>query len=294
MEHIFTYEATSHEAGRSIEAFLKDKGYSKKLITRLRQTHMGLTIGGELVYTTHVLVPGEVLQVRVAEDAPSEHIVPTPMELDILYEDADLLVINKPADMPVHPSLGNYTNTLANGLAHYFSVRQEPFTFRTINRLDRDTTGLLIVAKHQLSACILYDMAARRQLHRTYLAAVTGCLEGKGTISAPIARQADSILTRCVDFASGESAITHYEALEYKNGYTLVQVTLETGRTHQIRVHMHHMGHPIPGDFLYNPDYTVIHRQALHSFSLEFTHPLTGKAMHFLAPLPKDMVQIFV
>ncbi len=294
MKHVFTYQASPADEAKTIETFLKEKGYSKKLITRLRQTHMGLTIGGELVYTTHRLVPGEVLQVRITEDAVSEHIVPAPMELNILYEDEDLLVINKPANMPVHPSLGNYTNTLANGLAHYFSLKQEPFTFRTINRLDRDTTGLLIVAKHSLSACILYDMAARRQLHRTYLAAVTGHMEGKGTISAPIARQPDSILTRCVDFETGESAVTHYEALDYQNGYTLVQVTLETGRTHQIRVHMNHMGHPIPGDFLYNPDYTVIHRQALHSFSLEFAHPITGEAMHFLAPLPKDMVQIFL
>ncbi len=293
MEHIFTYEASPADEAKTIEAFLKEHGYSKKLITRLRQTNLGLTIGGELVYTTHKLVPGEVLQVRVVEDAVSEHILPTPMALDILYEDEDLLVINKPADMPVHPSLGNYTNTLANGLAHYFSVREMPFTFRTINRLDRDTTGLLIVAKHQLSACILYDMAARHELHRTYLAVVTGHLEGKGTISAPIARKPDSILTRCVDFTRGESAITHYEALDYQNGYTLVQVTLETGRTHQIRVHMSHMGHPIPGDFLYHPDYSVINRQALHSFSLEFTHPLTGKKMHFLAPLPKDMQGIF-
>lgn len=293
MEHTFTYLASQGDEDKTIETFLKERGYSKKLISKLRRTPCGLTIAAQPVYTTHRLKEGEILHVRIVEDSPSEQIAATPMDIPILYEDADLLIINKPADMPVHPSLGNYTNTLANGLAYYFSQKGEDFTFRTINRLDRDTTGLLIVAKHLLSACILYRMAAERQLHRTYLAAVTGRLEGRGTIHAPIARKPDSILSRCVDFEKGEAAVTHYQALEYKNGYTLAQVVLETGRTHQIRVHMQYIGHPIPGDFLYNPDYAGIHRQALHSFGLEFSHPITGRPMTFLAPLPKDMVQLF-
>lgn len=293
MEHTFTYIAAEAESGMTIEEFLKSKRYSKKLLSHLRQTENGLTIDGALVYTTHRLQADEQLLVRVVEDTFSENIVPTPMPLSIVYEDDDLLVINKQADTPVHPSMGNYENTLANGLMHYFSEKGEQLTFRTINRLDRDTTGLLIVAKHLLSASILYDMAAKRELHRTYLAVVTGELQGSGTIDAPIAREGDSIISRCVDYERGERAVTHYEALESHNGYTLVQVTLETGRTHQIRVHMSHIGHPLPGDFLYNPDYSVIGRQALHSFGLSFVHPITGKPMDFLAPLPEDMAAIF-
>ena len=294
MEHTFLYRASLFDEGKPLHVFLKEHHYCGKLISRLRRTPDGLQIAGKTVYTNHIMEAGEVLQVRVMEERDSSHILPVPMPLNILYEDTDLMVLNKPSNLPVHPSIGNYDNTLANGLVHYFACSGQPFTFRIINRLDRDTTGLVIIAKHSLSACILYDMAAKRMLHRTYLAVVTGHLSGSGTICAPIARTSDSVISRCVDFARGEQAVTHYEALEYQNGYTLVQVVLETGRTHQIRVHMQYIGHPIPGDFLYYPDYSVISRQALHSFGLEFPHPMTGQNLSFLAPLPSDMTSIFL
>lgn len=164
-----------------------------------------------------------------------------------------------------------------------------------INRLDRDTTGLLIIAKHALSACILSQMSSRREIHREYLAIATGKVDEKGTICAPIGRADDSTVLRCVDENSGDYACTHYQRLLYdkKSDCSLVRLRLETGRTHQIRVHMKHIGHPLPGDFLYNPDYRLMHRQPLHSFQLDFRHPITGKAMHFEAEVPGDMQWIY-
>ena len=202
-------------------------------------------------------------------------------------------MINKPADMPVHPSAGNYENTLANGIAWYFAEKGEDFVYRCINRLDRDTTGALILAKNPLSAAILSVQMKKRQILRTYLALVDGLLPDAGTINAPIARMEGSVITREVNFETGESAITHYERLAAGKEYSLAELHLETGRTHQIRVHMKYIGHPLPGDYLYNPDYRRINRQPLHSYQLEFTHPITGKVMLFTAPLPIDFISAF-
>ena len=213
--------------------------------------------------------------------------------LDIVYEDEDILVINKAADMPVHPSIGNYDNTLANGVAWYFKEKGQHFVYRCINRLDRDTTGALILAKNPYSAAVLSAQMKQRQIRRTYLAIVQGIAPEQGTIDAPIGRAADSTIERQVDFANGESAVTHYERLATYHSYSLIELHLETGRTHQIRVHMKYIGHPLPGDFLYNPDYRIIKRQPLHSFQLEFAHPVTGENMCITAPVPEDFADAF-
>lgn len=190
--------------------------------------------------------------------------------------------------MPVHPSMGNYENTLANGIAWYFSQKGEDFVYRCINRLDRDTTGALILAKNPLSAAVLSVQMKRRQIRRTYLALVDGVLPESGVVDAPIARMEGSVITREVNFETGESAVTHYERLAVGRYYSLAELHLETGRTHQIRVHMKYIGHPLPGDYLYHPDYRRIQRQPLHSFQLEFTHPITKEPMLFTAPVPED------
>ena len=203
------------------------------------------------------------------------------------------MVINKPADMPIHPSQGNYDNTLANAVAYYYAQKGEPFTYRCINRLDRDTTGLLILAKHMYSASLLSDMVKNRKIHREYLAVAEGKTPSSGIIDAPIRRVDGSTIERQVDYEQGDYACTHYKRLCYKNGYSLVSLTLKTGRTHQIRVHMKHIGHPLPGDFLYNPNYHVIKRQALHSHCLSFEHPITKEPLTFSSPLPDDMAIFF-
>lgn len=290
MNRIFEYTITPSDVPCTVGEYLKNKGYSRQIIIHLKKTEHGILQNGEWAYVRTPLVPGDVLKITLLEESASEHILPVPMEPDIVYEDEDLLVVNKPFDMPVHPSIHNYDNTLANGMAYYFQQKGETFIFRCVNRLDRDTTGLLILAKNALSASILSNDMKARKIHRTYQAVVSRIpVPASGTIDAPIARKEDSAIERCVDFEKGEPAVTHYRTLETKENLALVELSLETGRTHQIRVHMQHMGCPLLGDYLYNPDFTLINRVSLHSYSLSFVHPITGKSMYFCAPLPKDM-----
>lgn len=290
MKRILTYQI---QQKISVASFLKEQGYSHSTLVHLKKTPKSLMCGDRWLYLRDILYPKDCLTVILEETESSQKILSVSMPLDIVYEDEDLLVINKPADMPIHPSLNNYENTLANGVAYYFSKKHEAFVFRCMNRLDRDTTGLTLIAKHMLSASILSQAVAKREISRTYLAIVDGTLTGNGTIHAPIAREPGSAITRCVDFEQGETAITHYEVLATSNRLSLVSLHLETGRTHQIRVHMKYLGYPLIGDYLYHPDTTYIARQALHSYRLSFIHPITKKAMEFTAPLPFDMAGLF-
>ena len=290
MERILNYHIPIEYEAQNILGFLKSRGYSHNVITLLKHTKNGILLNGKWSRVHDLIHAGDLLTIHLIETLVSDNIVPVPLPLSILYEDQDLMIINKPAGMPIHPSQGNYDNTLANALVFYFSSQDLPFTYRCINRLDRDTTGLLIVAKHLLSACLLSNMTVSRSIRREYLALAAGLTPPYGTIEAPIARVFGSTIKREVNDIRGEYACTHYTRLDFKHGYSLVSLKLETGRTHQIRVHMKYIGHPLPGDFLYNPDYTVIGRQALHSHRLDFMHPITGQPLTFTAPLPEDMV----
>ncbi len=292
MKRIFNYTIPTEYDGRTLLSFLKDNQYSAPIITHLKRTENGILLNGAWGRVRDILHTDDLLTITLIEAESSENIVPTNLPLDIVYEDEDILIINKNANTPIHPSQGNYDNTLANAVAYYFQQKGEAFTYRCINRLDRDTTGLLILAKHMHSASILSNMVQKREIHREYLAVACGNVPLEGSIVAPIARVDGSTIERCVDEEHGEYACTHYKTLLHKNGYSLVSLKLETGRTHQIRVHMKHIGHPLPGDFLYNPDYTVINRQALHSHKLSFNHPITGEMMEFIAELPADMKRI--
>ena len=289
MKRIFHYTISTEYNEQTLLSFLKHKNYSSQIITHLKRTENGILLNGEWGRVRDILHTGDMLIINLIETESSENIIPTNLPLDIVYEDEDILIINKPADMPIHPSQGNYDNTLANAVAYYYQQKGESFTYRCINRLDRDTTGILIVAKHMYSASLLSEMVAKREIHREYLALATGEVPKSGTIVASIGRVDGSTIERHVDEAHGDYACTHYKRLIYNNGYSLVSLKLETGRTHQIRVHMKHIGHPLPGDFLYNPDYSVIKRQALHSHRLFFKHPITGESLEFVADLPMDM-----
>ena len=294
MERIFEYQISSAEEGRKLGDFLREKGYSRQLLRQLKETENGLLRNGQPTFMNIALKNGDRIRVRLLEKAEgSEAIMPAPLPFEIVYEDEDLLVINKPADMPIHPSFQNHGNTLADALTWHYQQQGKEFVYRCINRLDRDTTGLLIVARHQLSASILSDMVRKREIHREYLAIVEGIPPEKGTISAPIGRKEGSAILREVNFETGEPARTHFTRLETRNGLSLVSLKLETGRTHQIRVHMGYIGCPLIGDYLYYPDHTRINRQALHSYRLSFLHPITGKALSFTAPLPEDMERAF-
>ena len=293
MERIITYTIDSASAGLRIEQYLRRRGYSYQNLTQLKKMRESILINGVWSYMRAPLKDGDILTVHIQEPESSPNIPPVKLPLDIVYEDEDIVVVNKPAGMPVHPSLNNYENSLANGLMYYYQEQGKPFIFRCTNRLDRDTSGLTVVAKHMVSSSILSSMGMRHEITREYLAIVRGALKpSEGTIDAPIGRTGSSLIERKIDFENGERAVTHYRVVEEQNGHSLVSLILETGRTHQIRVHMKYIGHPLVGDYLYNPDMEYIDRQALHSHRLSFTHPVTGEKMEFTAPLPADMRKI--
>lgn len=300
MERILHYIITPNNHRPTIYHFLKAQGFSSQNITELKKMKESVICNGTWSYLNRPLTLGDKLTIHMKEEHSSEKILPIEYPLDILYEDEDLMVLNKPAGMPIHPSFNHYEHTLANALAYYFESRQIPFVFRCINRLDKDTSGLTIVAKNMLSANLLSKMVAAKTLQddttaciqREYLAIVQGCPTPPfGTIDAPIGRVNDSVIEREVTFEKGERAVTHYRTLKSDNGYSLVSLILETGRTHQIRVHMKYIGYPLIGDTIYNPDMRIISRQALHSHKLTFMHPITKEIMSFTAPLPEDMRQ---
>ena len=303
MNRTLTYSITEAEQGLPISNYLKHLGYSSRSLVELKKMPESVLVNGKWEYLNHPLQAGDTLTIQIQENASSEKIPPVELPLDIVYEDEDLMVVNKPAGMPIHPSMKNYENSLGNALAWYFAKQNKPFIFRCINRLDRDTSGLTVIAKHVVSAGMLSAMVAAKgksfsdfsssAFTREYLALVRGNVTpASGTISAPISRKEGSILERMIDFEQGEHAVTHYQVLTEKNGYSLLSLQLETGRTHQIRVHMKYLGYPLIGDYLYNPDMEVISRQALHSYRLRFVHPITRKQIEFTAPLPEDMANV--
>lgn len=268
-------------------------GYPHAVMVHLKKTPESILLNGHWEYVNTPVKTGDLLEIKLIELESSQKIPPVFAPLSIVYEDEDILVINKPANMPIHPSLNHYEHTLANAVCYYFANQNIPYTFRCVNRLDKNTTGLTIIAKHMLSSAILSQAVAAKTIQREYLAIVKGETKDFGTINAPIARKDSSTIERCINYEIGERAVTHYRKLETKNGYTLVSLILETGRTHQIRVHMSAIGHPLIGDFLYHPSSCELPRQALHSHKLEFIHPVTKTPMTLTAPLPQDMTDFW-
>lgn len=288
MVRCFTYEVSEEEAGQTVGSFLKTRGYSRQILIHLKKSEDSILRNGSRVYIKDRLDAKDQLNIRLVEKRSSEQIKPVSLPFGVVYEDEDLMVVNKPAKMPIHPSMNHYDNTLANAVAAYAQEKHECYPYRCINRLDRDTTGLLILAKHMLSAAILYEQMRERKIHRTYLALVKGKIDKPGTIDLPIARAPGSTIERRVDLLGGERAVTHYTPLTHGKDWTLIQCILETGRTHQIRVHLSHIGYPLPGDFLYGQE-DHANRQLLHSWKLSFTHPITKVQMEFIQELPEDM-----
>ena len=267
-----------------------------------------ILINGVWSYMRSSLAKGDLLTVHIQENESSEHIPPVKLPLNIIYEDEDLIVVNKPAGMPIHPSLNNYENSLANALMYYYQEQGKPFIFRCTNRLDRDTSGLTVIAKHLVSSSILSSMGVRHEIRREYLAIVRGSVTpSSGTIDAPLARAGSSMVERKVDYEHGERAVTHYKVVDEKNGHSLVSLILETGRTHQIRVHMSSLGCNLIGDQLYEKNKKInakginesaklyinnFPRQALHALSLGFIHPKTKKTLQFSSELPLDFKEL--
>lgn len=290
MERIFTYTAEENYIGESIKTLLKQKfKMSSSLISSLKREEDGILVNGEKKYVNYIIQKNDSVKLTMREEDGSENIVPVEMPLDIVYEDEDVIIINKPPHLPTHPSAGHYDDTLANGLAYYFKHNGGERVFRAVNRLDKDTSGLMAVAKNAYTHARMCDEISSGELTRKYTAIVCGRFRTDGTIDAPIGRANGSTIERIVR-PDGQRAVTHYSVIKRFGDYTLINLELETGRTHQIRVHMAHIGHPLAGDWLYGTeDKETIPRQMLHSCYLRFIHPVTGEKMEFKSETAQDM-----
>lgn len=276
-----TFTIDEANDGRQIKHFLRDFGVSSILLTRLKQTENGIQKNGVFAKTIEVLHCGDTLTVNLENKGHMP--APKAMDIPVCYEDEDILVLNKPPLLPVHESRNHIGDTLSNFVAYHMT---QDTAFRAVYRLDRDTSGLVLVAKHELAAAKLAG-----KVEKDYYAVVSGVLQSSGTVDLPIARCGDSIIKRKVD-ENGERAVTHYEPVSSKDNTTLLKLRLETGRTHQIRVHMSHIGHPLLGDTLYGSDTSRINRQALHCKEIRFTHPITEAKMQLSCDFSEDIKKL--
>lgn len=239
--------------------------------------------------TRNEIKPNDKITINLDFEEESSNIIPTKMNLDIMYEDDWILVVNKPAGIPVHPSILHYEDSLSNGIKYYFNSISLKKKIRPVNRLDLNTSGLVVFAKCEYIQESLSNQMKNNIFKKEYLALAYGIFNKKqGTINLPIARKENSIIERCID-ETGQKSITHYEVLDEFENYSLVKCILETGRTHQIRVHMAAINHPLLGDTLYGNSSKFISRQALHCYKLSFIHPVTKKKISISCPIPNDM-----
>ena len=257
------------------------KGVSRRLLTKLKRQKDGITRSGRPIRSIDEVQQGDVIVLSLEDDSLLE---PNgSLDVPIAFENANLAVFDKPSGMPVHPSIRHQGDTLGN----YFAYLYPDLTFRSVNRLDRDTSGLCVTAKDALSAKLLQG-----NCKKVYYAAVHGIIPESGTIDAPIARERESIILRCVR-DDGQRAVTHYRRLKCNGKYSLAEIDLETGRTHQIRVHFAHIGAPLAGDDLYGGLRNDINRQALHCGRITFADPLTGELITVASELPEDIKALF-
>lgn len=282
--------------GVKVDTILRTKLHlSGTVIRRIKWLEDGILVDGIRVNTRFVPEPGHILSVRLSDPERRSGITPHPGALDILYEDSDIIVLNKASGVCVHPGPGHFDDTLGNFLLDYYDSRGEEADFHPVHRLDRGTSGLVVCAKHPHAQERLKLQMHTPQFRRVYLAVCQGELRpAAGRIDAPLAPNPDSLVAQRVD-AGGKVARTRYETVRTVNGMTLLRLELETGRTHQIRVHMAYVGHPLVGDFLYGKEEPgIIARPALHSYQLEFIHPVTERPLSFTCPMPADMERLLV
>jgi len=284
----FYHKVTTEDEGKELREIMREHfDFSSRLRNRIKREKLVMVDG---VSTPGWKKPVVGAEIRITLPDETSGFEPQNIPLDIVYEDDDLMIINKQPGLIVHPTKGHPTGTVANALMYYMEQTGKPFKIRFVNRLDMDTSGLLVVAKNSYTQNDYTKQMKENTVEKRYVAVVKGIVESdEGTIDLPIGRPDPDHVRRGV-MEDGAPSVTHYKVLDRYNGYSLVELLLETGRTHQIRVHMSHIGHPVLGDWLYeglNP--LLIDRQALHAAKLTFTHPMTKKRMTFEAPIPKDI-----
>ncbi|MBR6799416.1 MAG: RluA family pseudouridine synthase [Firmicutes bacterium] len=284
----FYHKVTTEDEGKELREIMREHfDFSSRLRNRIKREKLVMVDG---VSTPGWKKPVVGAEIRITLPDETSGFEPQNIPLDIVYEDDDLMIINKQPGLIVHPTKGHPTGTVANALMYYMEQTGKPFKIRFVNRLDMDTSGLLVVAKNSYTQNDYTKQMKENTVEKRYVAVVKGIVESdEGTIDLPIGRPDPDHVRRGV-MENGAPSVTHYKVLDRYNGYSLVELLLETGRTHQIRVHMSHIGHPVLGDWLYeglNP--LLIDRQALHAAKLTFTHPMTKKRMTFEAPIPEDI-----
>lgn len=280
------------DAGKLLREFLKKEEISRTALTDIKFKGGSIQVNGEEVNVRYRLATDDEVIIIFPVESPGEGLKGEDIPLTIIYEDEYLLVVNKPAGMNTIPSREHPVGSLAQALVGYYQRSGLQATSHIVTRLDRDTSGIVLVAKHRHVHHLFSMMQRNGQVKRTYEAFAGGRIApGSGTIKAPIGRKDDSIIEREVR-EDGQYACTHYHVLEKHHGFTYLELNLETGRTHQIRVHMSYLKHPLLGDDLYGGDRSLIARQALHCKKIKFIHPFLGEEMFFTAPLPRDMCEI--
>ena len=266
---------------------------SGKMLKYLKYQNDGILVNGQRCTVRRVLQTGDTVTLALLDHDSATDLLPVNIPLSILYEDSDLVVPSKPPQMPTHPSHNHHDDTLANALAYRYKQMGVPFVFRPINRLDRDTSGAVLIARSKFSAGLLSRSMQRGEIKKKYLAVLEGCMEqDAGVIDHPLHRTAESIIVREIcspDTPDAEAARTEFRVLARGAECTLVEASPITGRTHQLRVHFASLGHPICGDALYGIPNNRIARQALHAQKLAFPHPTTGETISLTAPIPYDL-----
>lgn len=285
-----SWSIRSSDEGLLLREFLKKEQISKSALTDIKFQGGRILLNGEERTVRTVLKEGDYLEVEFPEEIPSEGLLPEHIPLSICYEDPYVLVVNKQAGMSTIPSREHPNGSLANALLGYYQSQGIQATTHIVTRLDRDTSGLVLIAKHRHIHHILSQDQRNRAIHRVYEALVHGkMVESSGTVTKPIGRDPDSIIVRMVR-EDGQYACTHYHVKKVFEDVSYVELTLETGRTHQIRVHMASLGHPLVGDDLYGGHRDFLSRQALHCRQLTFIHPIDRRKLTFQAELPEDFL----
>lgn len=282
----FEFIVSKEYDGRPAEDFLRKRcGLTAATLKTAKFHELGISRSGETLRTVDTVFLGDLI--RISLPTEKNKILPVEGTPDILYEDEYLLVVNKPYGMPVHPVRVHQTDTLANIVSFYQKQRGEEYLFRALNRLDKDTSGCVVIVKDRITYGLLTG-----KIDKEYVAVCEGIIKEAGTINAPIALKDDSKIIREVR-GDGKAAVTHYEPLLHSETHTLLTMRLETGRTHQIRCHMRYLGHPLAGDDLYGGSVSLISRQALHCNKAEFLHPFSGERISVDAGIPEEFLRFF-
>ena len=290
---VISWTVSSLLGEKRLSSYLnEDICFSKRLIKLAKSSDGLILVNGKHRTVRYLITEGDHIVIKLPDEINNTSLKATQIPLEIIYEDDHLMVLNKVAGRVSVPSSTDQETSLANGILYYYLLKNLPYTVHIVTRLDRDTSGLVLVAKHQYAHSLLANLQLKNEIKRVYIGFIKGHLkESHGVINQPIGRTNDSIIKREVN-NRGRKAITYYKVLKEYLNHTAIQIKLETGRTHQIRVHFAHIGHPLLGDDLYGNVSKYIKRQALHCKTLKFTHPITQEKLQINAPLPKDFLEM--